>query len=103
METTNNKPEDQVQDSTTVEQVDVNIDELFGMPGAESVMLPNDKSEPEKKSVFTAEKTDMTFFDKPETKTPEERKEDEEKKVEVEETIAELNELITQEEDAGNK
>jgi hypothetical protein len=103
METTDKKPEDQVQDSTTVEQVDVNIDELFGMPGAENVMLPNDKSEPEKKSVFTAEKTDMTFFDKPETKTPEERKEAEEKKVEVEETIAELNDLISQEEDAGNK
>jgi hypothetical protein len=38
MEETNKKPEDQVQDSTTVGQVDVNIDELFGMPGAENVM-----------------------------------------------------------------
>lgn len=35
-----NMPEETVQDSTTVEQVDVNIDEIFGMPGAESVMLP---------------------------------------------------------------
>ena len=40
MEETNNPLEEtQVQDSTTVGQVDVNIDELFGMPGAESVML----------------------------------------------------------------
>ena len=34
------KSDNQVQDSTTVEQVDVNIDEIFGMPGAESIMLP---------------------------------------------------------------
>jgi hypothetical protein len=94
---------DQVQESTTVDQVDVNIDELFGMPGAENVMLPTDSSEPEKKTVFTAEKTDMTFFDNPEAKTPEARQEAAEKKAEVEETINELNELITQEEDAGNK
>jgi uncharacterized protein YjgD (DUF1641 family) len=94
---------DEVKESTTVDQVDVNIDELFGMPGAENVMLPTDSSEPEKKSVFTQEKTDMTFFDKPEAKTPEERKEAEEKKIEVEETINELNDLISQEEDAGNK
>jgi hypothetical protein len=93
---------DQVQESTTVDQVDVNIDELFGMPGAENVMLPTDKSEPEKKSVFTAEKTDMTFFDKPDA-TPEDKQEAAEKKAEVEETINELNDLISQEEDAGNK
>lgn len=40
--------DDQVQDTTTVGQVDVNIDELFGMPGADNVMLPTDSSEPEK-------------------------------------------------------
>jgi hypothetical protein len=94
---------DQVQDTTTVGQVDVDIDELFGMPGAENVMLPTDNSEPEKKSVFKAEKTDMTFFDNPEVKTPEERQEAAEKKAEVEETIAQLDEMISQEEDAGNK
>jgi hypothetical protein len=94
---------DQVQDTTTVGQVDVDIDELFGMPGAENVMLPTDSSEPEKKSVFKSEKTDMTFFDNPEVKTPEERQEAAEKKAEVEETIAQLDEMISQEEDAGNK
>jgi hypothetical protein len=94
---------EQVQESTTVDQVDVNIDELFGMPGAENVMLPTDSSEPEKKSVFTQEKTDMTFFDKPEAATPEARQEAAEKKAEVEETIAELDGLISQEEEAGNK
>ena len=38
-----NPEEEQVKDSTTVEQVDVNIDEIFGMPGAENVMLPQDE------------------------------------------------------------
>jgi hypothetical protein len=94
---------EQVQDTTTVGQVDVDIDELFGMPGAENVMLPSDSAEPEKKSVFTAEKTDMTFFDNPTVKTVEEKKEEEEKQAEVAETISELDSLISQEEDAGNK
>jgi len=87
--------EDQVQDSTKVEQVDVNIDEMFGMPGAENVMLPADEEKP--KSMFSKETVDTTFLDKPASK------EEVAKKEEVEETIAELDNLITQEEDAGNK
>jgi hypothetical protein len=103
MEKTNNKPEDQVQDSTTVEQVDVNIDEIFGTPGAENIMLPSDSSKDDKpKNLFTKEEIDTTFIDKP-AATPEEKKEAAEKKAEVEETIAELDGLISQEEDAGNK
>lgn len=35
----------EVVDSTTVDQVNVNIDELFGLPGAESVMLPDSDNE----------------------------------------------------------
>jgi hypothetical protein len=87
--------EDQVQDSTKVEQIDVNIDEMFGMPGAENVMLPADEEKP--KSMFSKEKVDTTFLDKPASK------EEVAKKEEVEETIAELDSLISQEEDAGNK
>jgi hypothetical protein len=98
METTNTNPENQVQDSTTVDQVDVNIDEIFGMPGAENVMLPEDEKP---KSMFSKETIDTTFLDK--STTPEEKKEAVEKKAEVDETIAELDGLISQEEDAGNK
>ena len=87
--------EDQVQDSTKVEQIDINIDEMFGMPGAENVMLPADEEKP--KSMFSKEKVDTTFLDKPASK------EEVAKKEEVEETIAELDSLISQEEDAGNK
>lgn len=100
METTNTNPEDQVQDSTTVGQVDVNIDEIFGMPGADSVMLPADEEKP--KSVFHKETVDTSFFDNP-TASPEERKQEQEKKIEVQETINELDNLIAQEEEAGNK
>lgn len=86
---------DQIQDSTKVEQVDINIDEMFGMPGAENVMLPANEEKP--KSMFSKETVDTTFLDKPASK------EEVAKKEEVEETIAELDSLITQEEDAGNK
>jgi hypothetical protein len=96
MEELDNIPEiDQVQDTTTVGQADVNIDELFGMPGAESVMLPVDEEKP--KSMFSKESVDTTFLDTPAAK------EEAAKKEVVEETIAELDNLIAQEEDAGNK
>jgi len=87
-------------DSTKVEQVDVNLDELFGAPGADSVMLPTDgeQEEEKKKTVLSDEQTvDLSFIDKSEnTSTPEE-------KAEVAETIAELDNLISQEEETGNK
>ena len=100
METTNTNPENQVLDSTTVGQVDVNIDEIFGMPGAESVMLPADEEKP--KSMFHKETVDTSFFDNPNA-TQEERQDAVEKKIEVQETINELDNLIAQEEEAGNK
>jgi hypothetical protein len=104
MENTNELTgETQVLDTTTVGQADINIDEIFGMPGAESIMLPeNGKEEEKPKSMFSKENIDTTFLDNP-TVTSKEKEEAREKKAEVEETINELNELITQEEDAGNK
>jgi len=101
METTNKMNEDQIQDSTTVGQVDVNIDEIFGMPGAENVMLPEDQNS-KPKSMFHKETVDNTFFDNPNA-TSEEKKQIEQKNEEVKETFAELDSLISQEEDAGNK
>jgi len=86
---------DQVQDFTTVDQADVNIDEIFGMPGAESVMLPTIEDKP--KTIFSKENIDTSFIDKSTSN------EEVAKKEEVEETIAELENLISQEEDAGNK
>ena len=105
METNNNE----IHESTTVAQVDVNIDELFGMPGADNVMLPEDNSSTEEKpkSVFSKEEVDTSFLDKtekPTAKTVEpEIKDKEEEVVDVNDALAELDNLITQEEDAGNK
>ena len=96
---------DQTLDSTTVGQVDVNLDELFGTPGAENIMLPENKEAEEKpKSVFSNENlVDVSFIDKTATDTKETVASKEEAKQEVEATIAELDNLISQEEDAGNK
>jgi len=82
METTNNPTgETQLLDSTKVEQVEVNIDELFGNPGAENIMLPENKDEEKPKSLFSKEEVDTTFLDNPKA-TPEERQEAKEKKAE---------------------
>ena len=45
MSTKETMPEETVNESTTVDQVEINIDEIFGMPGAESVMLPEEEEE----------------------------------------------------------
>jgi hypothetical protein len=103
METTNKKNENEIQDSTAVEQVDVNIDEIFGMPGAENVMLPSGEEEDKPKTMFSnGNKVDTSFFDKS-SKDDKKNDPDEIKDTEIEQTINELNELISQEEDAGNK
>ena len=91
----------QLLNSTTVSQADVNIDEIFGMPGAENIMLPGEEDE-KPKSIFSKENVDTTFLDNPSSPSSNNKTTVEEKQ-EVEETIAELDVLISQEEDAGNK
>jgi hypothetical protein len=97
--------EDQIQDSTTVEQVDVNIDELFGNPGAANIMVPEDgKAVEEKpKTMFSAENIDTSFLDNTPAATPQEKAQAVEDKALVEETISELDNLISQNEEAGGK
>ncbi len=86
-----------VQDSTTVEEVNIDIDEMFGQPGADSVMLPEE--EEEKNTVFSKPKDiDTTFIDKP-VESPEEGANVEsstETKESTEETIDELNSMISE-------
>jgi hypothetical protein len=94
---------DEIQDNTTVEQVDVNIDELFGNPGAANIMTPADGAAEEKpKTMFSKENIDTSFLDS-NPATAAEKAEAAEVKAEVEETIAELDSLISQEENAGTK
>ena len=63
-------------------------------------MLPSNEDDTPK-SMFSKENVDTTFLDNP--ARPSNKIEDAEKKAEVDETIAELDSLISQEEDAGNK
>lgn len=94
---------DEIQDNTTVEQVDVNIDELFGNPGAANIMTPEDATAEDKpKTMFSKENIDTSFLDNKPT-TAAEKAEAAEAKAEVEETIAELDNLISQNEEAGAK
>ncbi len=99
--------ETQTQDSTTVEEVDVNIDEIFGNVGAENVMLPTEEEEKSKSIFSKPEELDTTFIDKTETTTEVETPEKEmtvEEKIEstpdsvVDEALSELDEAITAEE-----
>ena len=88
--------EGQTSDATAVAQVDVNLDEIFGMPGAENIMLPD--NEEEKKTMLSNTNTvDVTFIDRPSSVSTQEEKK------EVEEVIAQLDDMISQEEDSGNK
>lgn len=95
-------------ETTTVEQVDVNLDDLLGAPGAENVMLPEE--EEKKPSIFSKEQVDMTFIDKPEDSTEtkedlEEPKEEGDAVVATETTKAleDLNSLIEESEEEVSK
>lgn len=55
---------DQIQDTTTVSEVDLNLDEILGTPGAENVMLPS--TEEAKPNMFSSKPVDTSFLDKPE-------------------------------------
>tara|TARA_R110001632_G_scaffold130945_1_gene245053 strand:+ start:4026 stop:5309 length:1284 start_codon:yes stop_codon:yes gene_type:complete len=102
--------ETQTQDTTTVEEVDVNIDEIFGNVGAENVMLPEE--EEKKSNIFSKpEQIDTSFIDKPETTTTETPKKEmtAEEKIQstpdsvVDEALAELDDAIAEEESGDVK
>jgi len=57
-------------ETTEVSQVEVNLDELLGIPGADNVMLPEEK----KPSVFTDPKVDTSFLDTPDNGDDDEEK-----------------------------
>lgn len=61
------------EENTIVEQVDIDLDNILGMPGAENVMLPEEK----KPSMFSSGKADLSFIEKPQDKTETDNKLDE--------------------------
>ena len=95
--------ETQMQDSTTVETIDVNLEEMFGQPGAESVMLPVEEVEPEEKksNLFSKpEEIDTTFIDKTDTTSDNSPLETAK---EVEEALLELDDMISDVEQTESK
>ena len=52
-------------ETTTVQQADINLDELLGTPGAENIIVP-EKKEEEKPSIFSRKEVDLSFLDKDE-------------------------------------
>jgi hypothetical protein len=53
------------QDTTVVEQVDIDLDNILGTPGADNIMLPEEK----KPNVFSKGSVDTSFIDKPDDST----------------------------------
>jgi len=81
-------------ETTTIEQVDINLDDLLGAPGAENVMLP--EKEEKKPSIFSnKDQVDMTFIDKPDNSTEDDDEDDED---EPAETLEDLNSIIEESE-----
>lgn len=94
---------------TQVSQADVNIDELFALPGAENIMVPGAEQEDEKKpNIFSSTNVDTSFLDKPQTAKPAakvetnaaETQEDSERS---QEALEEFETLINQQEDASGR
>ena len=52
----------QVEESTNVTQVNVDLDEIFGMPGADSITVPT-KETASAGNVLSNKKTDLSFLD----------------------------------------
>jgi hypothetical protein len=90
---------------TQVSQADVNIDELFALPGAENIMVPGAEDDDEKKpNMFSSTNVDTSFLDKLKPAAPAakaatpaaETQEDSEKN---QESLEEFETLINQQED----
>lgn len=77
----------QVEESTNVTQVDVDLDEIFGMPGAESVTVPTEEAD-KTANVLSNNKTDMSFLDEEDSPVEEPKAEEESKEDEVKETAS---------------
>jgi len=79
--------EEKNQETTSIEQVEMNLDEILGTPGAENVMLPETEKKP---NVFTKESIDMSFL---ENDTDEEGSESDDNKPDEVKTANAIKEL----------
>jgi hypothetical protein len=71
-------------ETTSIEQVEMNLDEILGTPGAENVMLPEEEKKP---NVFSSAKLDLSFIDKPD----DENEGDEKETASIDDVIGEVD------------
>ena len=76
------------QETTSIEQVEMNLDEILGTPGAENVMLPETEKKP---NVFTKETTDLSFLDKDTDEEGSESNDNKPEEVKAAEVLKELD------------
>lgn len=81
---------EKIESTTTISEVDINLDEILGTPGADNVMLP---AEEEKPNLFSSKPVDTSFLDKPE--------EDSDAPVAKEEVSKQLDEIVNDEIEAA--
>lgn len=91
----------ETKETTTVEQVDLDLDSLLGAPGADNIMLPEEEKKP---SMFSSGAVDTSFLDNPDKGTGTEEKTEvfEEVLKEVDPLDASLD-ASGSDEDAGKK
>ena len=76
------------QETTSIEQVEMNLDEILGTPGAENVMLPETEKKP---NVFTKESVDLSFLEKDTDEEGSESKDNKPEEVKGAEVLKELD------------
>jgi hypothetical protein len=71
-------------ETTSIEQVEMNLDEILGTPGAENVMLPEEEKKP---NMFSSPKVDLSFVDK----ADDEEGDDEKETASIDDVISEVD------------
>lgn len=85
---------DQMETTTNITEVDMNLDDILGTPGADNVMLPS--TEEKKPNMFSSKPVDTSFLDKPE----EESETPVKQAVSQEEASKELDTIINEDDDS---
>ena len=80
--------EEKKQETTYIEQVEMNLDEILGTAGAENVMLPETEKKP---NVFTKESVDLSFLEKDTDEEGSESKDNKPEEVKGAEVLKELD------------
>jgi len=102
--------ENKNEEVTQVTQADINIDELFALPGAENIIVQGEEEDEKKPTIFSSTGVDTSFLDnkpqpaKPAAKVETSNDDDEPLSTEdAEEALNELDSLISQQEDTTGR